>query len=58
MFLKFIPTATTAIRTTFSKFDKTLGPGLRFYIPIIQKVHIVSNRLQQDKFRFQVKTVI
>lgn len=54
--LKFIPTSKTGIKTTFGKFTKTLEPGLSFYIPVIQNIKLVSNRLTQDTFKFEVKT--
>ena len=56
MFFKFIATSTTGIKQTFGKFTGTMGPGLRFYIPIIQSITPVSNRLTQDTFKFEVKT--
>lgn len=56
MFFKFIKTSTTGILQTFGKFDRTVGPGLRLYIPFIQKITPVSNRLTQDTFTFEVKT--
>lgn len=56
MLIKFINTSTTGILTTFGKFTKTLSPGLRIYIPIIQRIHIVSNLLKEDSFKFEIKT--
>lgn len=53
---RFIPTSTTGVKTTFNKFSRTLSPGLNFYVPFLQKIHIVSNRLEQDTFKFEVKT--
>lgn len=53
---KFINTSTTGIRQTFGKVTNTLAPGLHFYLPIVQKITTVSNRLQQEEFRFDVKT--
>ncbi len=55
-FFRFIQTATTGIVQTFGKSTRTVGPGLRFFIPFIQKVTPISNRLQQDAFTFEVKT--
>lgn len=56
MFFKFIKTSTTGVLQTFGKFTGTLEPGLRLYIPFIQKITPVSNRLTQDTFTFEVKT--
>ena len=53
---KFVNTSTTGILTTFGKFNKTLQPGLNIYIPLIQKVHIVSNKLNENTFNFEIKT--
>lgn len=53
---KFINTSTTGILTTFGKFSRTLKPGLRFKIPIIQQIHIISNQLKEDTFKFEIKT--
>lgn len=55
-FFKFIPTSCTGIKQTFGKFTGMLGSGLNFYIPIIQSIKLVSNRLEQNTFNFQVKT--
>lgn len=56
MFFKFISTSTTGIRQNFGKFTGIVGPGLRLYIPFIQKITPVSNRLRQESFNFEVKT--
>lgn len=56
LFFKFVPTSTTAILETFGKFTKTKGPGINFYIPFVQKITPISNRLKQDNFKFEVKT--
>ena len=56
VFFKFIQTSTTGIVQTFGKFTRTVGPGFRIYIPIVQSITSVSNRLQQETFKFQVKT--
>lgn len=53
---KFVNTSTTGILATFGKFNKTLQPGLNIYIPLIQKVHIVSNKLNENTFNFEIKT--
>lgn len=54
--LRFIQTSSSAIVQTFGRYTKTVGPGLRLYIPVIQKITPVSHRLQQNNFHFQVKT--
>ena len=53
---KFISTSTTGVCQTFGRFTGTKGPGLRFYIPFVQRITPVSNRLTQDSFNFEVKT--
>ena len=53
---KFIPTSTTGIKTRFGKFVGDKRPGLTFYIPIVERIHLVSNRLEQDTFKFNVKS--
>lgn len=52
----FVPTSYTGLKTTFGKFSKTVEPGLSIYVPFIQKVHLISNRLEQATFKFEVKT--
>ncbi len=42
---KFIPTMNTGVVQTFGKFTRLAAPGLTFYIPYIQKIQLVSNRL-------------
>ena len=56
MFFKFINTSTIGIKTTFGKFSKTINPGLAWYIPIVQSIHPVSTRVNQQNFKFNVKT--
>ena len=56
MFFKFIQSSNSAIVQTFGRYTKTVGPGLRLYVPFIQKMTPISHRLQQNKFRFEVKT--
>lgn len=55
-FIKIIPTSTTGIVQTWGKFTKTLDPGVKLYLPIMQKISVVSNRLRQNNFEFEVKT--
>lgn len=54
--LKIIQQSTTGVVQTFGRFSRLVGPGLRFKIPFIQKITMVSNRLQQETFVFEVKT--
>jgi len=56
MFFKFVPTSSIGIKTTFGKFTKLSFPGLNFKIPFIQEIYLVSNRLEQNTFKFSVKT--
>ena len=53
---RIIPTSCTGVRQTFGKLSSLCKPGLNFYIPIIQKIDLVSNRLTQEDVRFTVKT--
>lgn len=46
----------TGVVQTFGRFSYTLKPGLNLYVPFIQKVSPVSNRLQQKSVHLQVKT--
>ncbi len=55
-YMLFIKQSTTGVKTTFGKFTKKCKPGLAFYIPIVEKIHIVSNKLFQDSFRVETKT--
>jgi regulator of protease activity HflC (stomatin/prohibitin superfamily) len=53
---KFINISTTGIKTTFGKFSGTLNPGLKFYVPFIQQIHVISNKLRENTFNFEIKT--
>lgn len=53
---RFIQTGTTAIVATCGRFSRTAKPGLTLYIPFIQKVTPISNRLMQDNFKVEAKT--
>ena len=58
IFFKFIPTAYTAIRTTFGKASSELvKDGLAFYIPIIQSLIPVSNMVQNMDFTTNIKII-
>lgn len=56
MFFKFIQTSTTGIVQTFGRFSYTAQPGINFFIPFVQRITPVSNRLQQKSVFLQVKT--
>ena len=53
---KFIQTSSRGVKTTFGKFTKISEPGLNIYVPFVQQIHIVSNRLSQNTFKYEVKT--
>lgn len=53
---KFIQTSSTGIVQTFGKFSRVAAPGLNFYIPFIQNICVVDNRLQQKNFQFEAFT--
>ena len=55
-FFKVIKTSETGVLQNFGKFHKLVRPGLSFYIPGIQKISKVSNRVGQDNFTFEVRT--
>ena len=54
--IQLIRTANTGIRETFGRFTGTAKPGLNFYVPFIQRIVPISNRLSQNTFNFEVKT--
>jgi len=54
--IQFVRTASVGIKETFGRYTKTVGPGLRFYIPGIQRIVPISNKLNQTNLNFQVKT--
>ncbi len=56
MFFKFIQTSTTGVVQWFGRSSGTVGPGLRFFIPIIQTITPVSNRITQETFNIKTKT--
>ena len=56
MFFRFVETSTTGVVQTFGRFSRLASPGLRFYIPFVEKITLVSNRLQQNSVYLQVKT--
>lgn len=55
---RFIPTASTGVKQTFGKFSKLASPGINFYIPFLQSITEVSNRVQQNTITLErVKTL-
>jgi regulator of protease activity HflC (stomatin/prohibitin superfamily) len=55
-FFRFIPTNSTGIHQRFGRFIGMAKPGLKLFLPIIDTVTLVDNRLKQDVFSFEVKT--
>jgi len=53
---RFIQSMNTGVVTTFGKYSRLAGPGLRFYLPIVQQMHIVSNRLCENHCNIVVRT--
>lgn len=51
-----IPESTTGIMTRFGKFQKMLEPGFHFYIPMVNSVYRVNNRLIQEDVDVNVIT--
>lgn len=54
--MRFIHTGTTGVVQTFGRFTKTVGPGLHFYLPIVQQINVVSTRTHQDDYTLEVKS--
>lgn len=54
--LAIVHTATTGVVQTFGRVTRQMTPGLNFYIPIVQTVKLVSNRLRNQNFKFEIKT--
>jgi regulator of protease activity HflC (stomatin/prohibitin superfamily) len=48
VFFKFIPSMGTGVVQTFGKYTRLVSPGLTFYLPFIQSIAIVSNKLTQN----------
>lgn len=53
---KFVKQSTTGIKTRFGKHIGNCDPGLAFYIPFVEKISIVSNKISQTTFSFGTKT--
>ncbi len=57
LFLALVPTATTGVVQRFKRFERVLSPGLNFFIPFIEDVSFVSNRLNNQSLAFETKTL-
>ena len=57
MFFRFIQTARTGVKLRFGKYIKMCPPGLNFYIPFIEHINEVSNKVINKEFRIKVKTM-
>lgn len=53
---RFIPTNATGVVTLFGKYSHLAYSGLNFYLPIIQKMHIVNNKLCEYQSSLTVRT--
>lgn len=51
-----IETSETGVVTRFGRVNRTLKPGLNLYVPYLEKVYGVTNRVLEDHFKFNVKT--
>lgn len=47
---------TTGVVQTFGKYSRLASPGLTFYLPFVQTINIVSNRLAENQCKMQVRT--
>ena len=56
MLFKFIATNESAVVTRFGKLNRVGGPGIRWYIPIIEEMNKVSNRLCENNCSMTVRT--
>lgn len=54
--MKMIPSMNSGVLQTFGKFSRIANPGLNFYIPGIQTITLVSNRLCENTCKMQVRT--
>jgi hypothetical protein len=48
MLTRLIQTSCTGVFQTLDKFSRTVQPGIKYYIPFVQKKYIVSNQLTQN----------
>jgi len=46
----------TGVVQRFNKFVRLMGPGLNFYVPVIEKVSLVSNKLCEKQCSLTVRT--
>ena len=53
---RFIKSMETGVVTTFGKMSRLAYPGLNIYIPIIQEMKLVSNRLCEKQCHIVVRT--
>ena len=53
---KIIQQSTTGVKTTFGKHTNNYGPGLVFYIPFVNNIYVVSNKISQTNCCFNIKT--
>lgn len=54
--LRFIPTNATGVVTQFGKFNRLAYSGLNLYIPFIQSLYLVSNKLCEYQSNLTVRT--
>ena len=54
--MKLIPSMNSGIVQTFGKFSRIASPGLNFFLPGVQSITLVSNRLCENTCRVQVRT--
>lgn len=53
---KFVRTSTVGLLERFGKFQRKLEPGLQFYVPFIDKIHIIPTDIRSSDFFYTVKT--
>lgn len=54
--MKLIPSMNSGVVQTFGKFSRIAHPGLNIYLPFVQSITLVSNRLCENNFKMQVRT--
>ena len=54
--LKFIASMQTGVVTTFGKYSRLASPGINIYIPFVQNINVVSNRLIENHCNIVVRT--
>jgi len=54
--MKFVRTANTGVKQRFGKFVGLCPPGLNLYIPIVETIRSVSNRVNNNDIVVRVKT--